>query len=350
MKRVFFSIILGWSFLLPKVSCAQPIIGGTNAAQGEFPYIAGLVTKSTQNLEEGIICGASHIGSDWILTAAHCLYDDVGQQMTTASLDVFLNVWKLSAPGSGLERISVSAVYVHPNYNENTFDNDIALLKLSQISTQPTVKLVSAGQPALYQGSVPVTVAGWGIYDEANELYADVLRKVDIEVIAESTCNAATSYNGEITSNMFCAGKWEGGKDACSGDSGGPLVYYDGTTAIQTGIVSWGEGCAVAGFPGVYTRLVNYLGWINSITGIVAGAEFRNHQLGYKRITGPTAFDIIMPSGLTQYRISDHTGRVFTSGLFEQSMTLPFSDFPSGVYYLECISGQGSTIDKLLIP
>lgn len=350
MKKCIVTIALILGSLISNVSFAQPIIGGTHATQGEFPYIAGLVTKSTQDLYEGSFCGASLIGPEWILTAAHCLYDDAGQKMTSGALDVFLNVLKLTAPGAGMERISVSDIYINPNYNVITTDHDIALLKLSRASAQPTVKLVGVNQSSLYQGATPVTVAGWGMYDVTKELFADGLRKVDIEVIAESTCNAATSYNGQITSNMFCAGKWEGGKDACSGDSGGPLVYYDGTTAIQTGIVSWGDGCGEAGFPGVYTRLVNYLGWINSITGIAAGAEFRNHQMGYKRITGPTSFDINMPSGLTQYRISDHTGRVFISGQFEQSMTLPFADFPSGVYYLECISGQGSTIDKLFIP
>lgn len=52
------------------------------------------------------------------------------------------------------------------------------------------------------------------------------------------------------------------GKDACEGDSGSPLMDANG---LQVGIVSWGGGCGVAALPGVYTRVSNYISWIESI-------------------------------------------------------------------------------------
>jgi trypsin len=53
---------------------------------------------------------------------------------------------------------------------------------------------------------------------------------------------------------MFCAGvQSTGGKDSCQGDSGGPII--DKSTRVLLGLVSWGEGCAQAGKPGVYTRV-----------------------------------------------------------------------------------------------
>ena len=62
---------------------------------------------------------------------------------------------------------------------------------------------------------------------------------------------------------MFCAGYLDAAMDACSGDSGGPLVvHYRGTTFLL-GVVSWGEQCAAKGKYGVYTRLANFLSWID---------------------------------------------------------------------------------------
>ena len=60
----------------------------------------------------------------------------------------------------------------------------------------------------------------------------------------------------EITENMMCAGYDAGVLDACQGDSGGPMIWRgDQDSAFtQIGIVSWGQGCARKGYPGVYTR------------------------------------------------------------------------------------------------
>ena len=65
---------------------------------------------------------------------------------------------------------------------------------------------------------------------------------------------------------MFCAGS-EFGVDTCLGDSGGPLVCEDPYTGLWeiSGVTSWGRGCGVAKFPGVYTKVVNYLGWLEMI-------------------------------------------------------------------------------------
>ena len=89
------------------------------------------------------------------------------------------------------------------------------------------------------------------------------LQYVRVPAITNSQCN--TAYGGSITSSMLCAGYPNvGGKDACQGDSGGPYVCNNNGKAIITGVVSWGNGCAHADFPGVYARVTTVLNWIES--------------------------------------------------------------------------------------
>lgn len=50
------------------------------------------------------------------------------------------------------------------------------------------------------------------------------------------------------------------------GDSGGPLVSKKGSQWIQSGIVSFGQGCGEMWCPGIYTRVSKYHTWIKSYT------------------------------------------------------------------------------------
>jgi trypsin len=92
---------------------------------------------------------------------------------------------------------------------------------------------------------------------------SDVLLKVDVPIVSKSECDSNYSGFGGIPPNQICAGLEEGGVDSCQGDSGGPL-YKDGEIF---GIVSWGVGCAFAGYPGVYTEVSAYSDWISQVTG-----------------------------------------------------------------------------------
>ena len=43
----------------------------------------------------------------------------------------------------------------------------------------------------------------------------------------------------------------------------GPLTYDDQGRTVLVGVVSWGWGCALADYPGVYGRVTEALSWIN---------------------------------------------------------------------------------------
>ena len=93
------------------------------------------------------------------------------------------------------------------------------------------------------------------------------LQWVAVPTVTNAQC--AQSYDqlygdGSITSSMICAGPPEGGKDSCQGDSGGPLVCRKDGKAVLTGVVSFGNGCALANFPGVYSRVTAVVGWVKA--------------------------------------------------------------------------------------
>lgn len=106
---------------------------------------------------------------------------------------------------------------------------------------------------------------GWGTLSQ-NGRTPSVLQQVNLPLISDSACKQC--YPNTITENMVCAGDLSGGRDTCQGDSGGPLQCpLANNVWIQWGITSFGHGCANANSPGVYTKVYNYVKWINEAIG-----------------------------------------------------------------------------------
>ncbi len=114
----------------------------------------------------------------------------------------------------------------------------------------------------LYAAAKIATVSGWGAIREGGPI-SNTLRKVQIPMVSTAACNIFYGP-GSITNQMVCAGYTTGGKDSCQGDSGGPLITTVAGVPIQIGIVSWGNGCALARYPGVYTRITSLYPWIKA--------------------------------------------------------------------------------------
>lgn len=245
------------------------IIGGENAHPDDFPFIAGLAYIESNNLNpEDHFCGGSIIAEKWILTAAHCLYDTDGNPLKIDDIFVFLNTYNLSLPKSEREFHRIERLILHPGYNDNTLENDIALIELKTITTLKPIQLPSQNDESLMTPQRKVTISGWGATDRNEQQYPDVLQKAELEIISSTVCNQRTWYNGEISSKMFCAGYESAGIDACVGDSGGPLFFEENNTTTQLGIVSWGEICGAARSPGVYTKVNEYINWIQNYTEV----------------------------------------------------------------------------------
>ncbi|XP_046404249.1 trypsin-3-like [Ischnura elegans] len=226
------------------------IVGGEDAAPGEFPYQLSLRIRGVHK------CGASILSEDWAVTAAHCL-DNVHHyslQLMAGSLDVDKG-----------DIYDVTYFTVHPNYDLRDYDWDMAVLKVSTpfvfSGTVSPIALPAEGEE-LDAGTM-VVISGWG-YTSGEGPSAKFLQKVTVPIYDRNECFLDYITDGGITDQMFCAAVKEGGKDACQGDSGGPLVTND----KLYGIVSWGRGCGERGYPGVYAKVSSMKAFIAKETGL----------------------------------------------------------------------------------
>lgn len=225
------------------------IIGGTEAPKNEWPWMAGVLHSGDPSNYYAQFCGGSVIDKNWVVTAAHCIKEGSNQELMPADIEVLVGAHDLNTNEG--TRIRVKRIILHPDYNSSTYNNDIALLELETPTTVDTLPLYEDG------GDIAGTMAtaiGWG-YTRADDSSsaASKRQQVNLPIITNDTCNAA--YYEEITATMMCAGSQ--GKDTCQGDSGGPLVIQKNSKWVLAGVTSWGEGCAVPGYYGVYARVSN---------------------------------------------------------------------------------------------
>ena len=226
------------------------IIGGDPVGNQDWPWVAALNYYDGETLSH--FCGGTLIAPNKVLTAGHCLDD----APPVENLVITLNREDLTSNEG--EALQVEQFYIHPDYASATAgDNDVAVIVLKTNSTVTPIAINSdlkAGELA--------TALGWGTTVAGESEYPTVLHKVEVPIVANETCNSADVYDGGIDDTMICAGYLaEGGKDACQGDSGGPLVVKRNDQWQLAGVVSWGAGCALKGFPGVYANAALYDNW-----------------------------------------------------------------------------------------
>ncbi|XP_076173331.1 trypsin 3A1-like, partial [Ptiloglossa arizonensis] len=229
------------------------IVGGNVASVYEYPWMVSMSKQGT------FYCAGSLITRKHVLTAAHCM-----EGFDTKSMKLVLA--DNSRPNLDKHAIvrRVKSVTIHENFHTYTFNNDIAIIEMDQpVDVNGIVRTACLPEDkAIDYTGATATVVGWGRTGEEQPV-SDKLRKVNLPILSQEECDEAGYQKNRITENMFCAGYLEGELDACFGDSGGPLHVKGTNGHLEViGIISWGRGCARPKFPGIYTKVTNYLGWL----------------------------------------------------------------------------------------
>ena len=257
------------------------VLGGLPQLASQAPWIVHIVTVDTKvpvttnKRYYSTTCTGTVIAPTWILTAAHCVYDDdsaIISRYPATSIRAFAPGVQASVSKFFAKGRVVSKVYVHPMYGKTNGDTngDVALLKLKDPIPGTTSMRMDSGAFNPMVGEELVSF-GWGRTDRAGETSATSIQRAGLVIAGIPTDPQCAQWDiqGQSWSPAFlCATGPTEDTALCSGDSGGPWVSYDASgTPTLVGVTSYGpeETCGTLDYPVVATRLAPMRWWVDAV-------------------------------------------------------------------------------------
>uniref|UniRef100_A0A3B4AGD5 Plasminogen activator n=1 Tax=Periophthalmus magnuspinnatus TaxID=409849 RepID=A0A3B4AGD5_9GOBI len=237
------------------------MFGGRASDITEQPWQAVINVYQARHKKHFHRCGGVLIDSCWVLSAAHCFEDNAKAE----KLEVILGRTYRKQNSSSEQIFKVEKYWIHEQFDNETFDNDIVYKYTFIIPLSPEVFPACLPDRGLELPDwTECEISGYGKESEFSAEYSERVKRGYVRLWPKERCVPSVLSGRTVTANMLCAGDTRGLDDACKGDSGGPLVCRNNDRMTLMGVISWGDGCGQKDKPGVYTRVTHYIEWINA--------------------------------------------------------------------------------------
>lgn len=284
----------------------QTYIVGGEEATGDWPWAARVALDLGNGFENS--CSGSLLNREWVLTAAHCFFNEDGEAMDVSTITVHIG----SGPKGTNPTRRADEYRLHSGYDNeaNPIGNDIALVHLStaiEVSSLPSLVDDAHFDELLARDAMgrdeAVTAIGWGVTDPDNPAVSDTLQQVALDYVPFSTCNQ--SWNGFLTpvqSSVICAAELNPQdnetENTCLGDSGGPLILGNDPAPYIVGLTSFGsaDNCQ-AGRPTVFNRVLNMMDFVEENAPLVDVTIESGPERYYGALGGQTTVPATVTNG-----------------------------------------------------
>lgn len=239
------------------------IVNGRNATRGQFPHQALLFITVNENISTD--CGGTLLSNRWVLTAAHCLHK-------VQSVNIHLGVSNASDFNEpGRVNLNSTEFILHPRYFPTILINDIGLIRLPEpVTFTKLIQPIQLPNTTENFHDISAITSGFGLTNVTDFELPSALQWINLRTISNYEC--AIEFRNAISTlvlqrSVLCAIAEDALRrgNPCYGDSGGPLTTEDNVLIGVTSLAI--DGCHL-GYPIVYTRVTEYLNWIQSTMNI----------------------------------------------------------------------------------